>query len=72
MACVDLMLFLITCEGSVFRIDDDDEVTRINVWREDCFVFTAEQISCCHSDVTDDFAFGINDVPSALDVSWFC
>ena len=69
---VDFVLFLGPGEAGVFGIDDDDEVTGINVRREDRLVLSAEETGCLHGDFTDDLVLGINDVPGTLDVSWFC
>ena len=69
---VDFVLFLGPGEAGVFGIDDDDEVTGVNVRRKDRLVLSAEKTGCLHSDFADDLVLGINDVPGTLDVSWFC
>jgi len=70
--CVDLVPLLVPGEAGLLSIDDDNEVAGINVRSEDGFMFTAEEAGCLDSDFPDDLVLGIDDVPRALDVSWFC
>ncbi|MFT6865108.1 MAG: hypothetical protein ACJAVK_003681 [Akkermansiaceae bacterium] len=70
--CVDLVLFLAPGEAGVLGVDDDDEVTGIDVRREDGLMLPAKEAGSLHGDFSDDLVLGINDVPSTLDVSWFC
>ena len=70
--CVDLMPLLVPAEAGLLSIDDYNEVAGINVRSEDGFMFAAEEAGSLDSDFTDDLVFGIDDVPRALDVSWFC
>ena len=60
---VDFVLLFTAAEFGVLGIDDDDEVTSINVWREDCLVLSAKETGCLHGDFSDDLVLGINDVP---------
>lgn len=70
--CVDLVFLLVPGEAGLLSIDDDNEVTGINVRSEDGFMLAAEEAGSLDSDFPDDLVLGIDDVPRALDVSWFC
>ena len=70
--CVDLILLLIAGEPGMLGIDDNDEVTGINVRSEDCLVLATEKTGCLHGDFANDLVLGINNVPSPFDVGWFC
>ena len=69
---VDLVSLLVPGEASLLGIDDDNEVAGINVRCEDGLMFAAEEAGSLDSDFSDNLVLGIDDVPRALDVSWFC
>jgi len=62
-ASIDFVALLASGEASLVCIDDDDEVTGINVRREDRLVLSAKETGCLHGDFSDDLVLGINDVP---------
>lgn len=62
-ACIDFMALFASGEAGLVSIDDDDEVTGINVGREDCFILTAQENGGLHGDFSDDLVLGIDNVP---------
>ena len=62
-AGIDLVPLLAPGEPGVLGIDDDDEVTGVDVRREDGLVLSAQEAGCLHGDFSDDLVLGINDVP---------
>lgn len=62
-AGVDLVLLLAAAELGVLGVDDDDEVTGIDVRRKNRLVLSAKETGCLHGDFSDDLVLGINDVP---------
>lgn len=66
-AGIDFGVFLVAGEDDLIRIDDDDKIAGIHVGGEDGLVLTAKKACRFDGDLAEDFAFGINDVPLALD-----
>ena len=62
-AGVDLVLLLAAGEAGVLGVDDDDEVTGIDVRREYGLMLPAKETGCLHGDFSDDLVLGIDDVP---------
>lgn len=60
---VDLVLLLAATELGVLGIDDNDEVTGIDVRRKDRLVLSAKETGCLHGDFSDDLVLGINNMP---------
>ena len=57
------MLLLAATEFGVLGVDDDNEVTCIDVRRKNSLVLSAKETSCLHGDFSDDLVLGINNMP---------
>src|SRR4030095_15212870 len=44
-AHITFLFFFLPGESHFFRVDDDDEVARVHVWRKNGFLFATQQIS---------------------------
>lgn len=66
-AGVDFGSFLGAGQDNLVRIDDDDEVTGINVGGENGLVLAAEEARGLNSDLAEDLALGVDHIPLALD-----
>lgn len=66
-AGVDLGVFLSTGEHNLIGIDDDHEVAGVDVGGEGWLVLAAEEAGGFDSDLTEDFALGVDHIPLALD-----
>lgn len=60
---IDLVLLLAATEFGVLGVDDDNEVTCIDVRRKNSLVLSAKETSCLHGDFSDDLIPGINNMP---------
>ncbi len=69
-AGVDLGIFLSASQNNLVGIDDDDEVTRVDVRGENRLVLAAEEACCLNGDLAEDFALGVDHIPLALDFVW--
>jgi hypothetical protein len=58
--------FLLAGDLDLFGIDDDDEVTGVEVRGIDGFVFAAQNVGNLHSQSSEHGAIGVNHVPLAL------
>lgn len=58
--------FLGAGEDDLVRIDDDDEVTGVNMGGENRLVLAAKEACSLHSDLAEDLALGIDHIPLAL------
>ena len=65
LAGVEFLLLLFTGQADFVSIDDDHEITRINVRSEDWVIFTTDQIGGGHGDLAEDLILGIDDPPLA-------
>ena len=65
LAGVEFLLLLLAGEADFVSIDDDHEITRINVRSEDRVVFTTDQVGGGHGDLAEDLILGIDDPPLA-------
>ena len=63
--------FLFATDGNFGGIDNDDEVARVDMWREDGFVFTAKKIGGLDGDAAERLTGGINEPPLALHLFGF-
>jgi hypothetical protein len=66
------LVFLLAGEPHFFGVDDDDEITGIDVRRVDRLFFAAQQIGGFHGDATQDLVLGVNDPPFAWNFGGFC
>jgi len=66
---VFLLALLAAGHPDLARVDDDDEVTRIDVRGKDRLVLAAEEARGVSGDTSEDAAVCIQDVPTTLDVS---
>ena len=69
-AGVNLVVFLGATEAYLISIDDDDEVTGVDVRGENRLVLATEKNCGFNSYGTEDFVLGVDDVPCALHVLW--
>src|SRR5690606_12359662 len=65
----ELLLGLGAGEGDLVGVDDDDEVTGVDVRREDRLVLAAQQRGGLAGQAAEDDVGGVNDMPLAGDVA---
>src|SRR5437588_4077788 len=65
------LFFLLAGHADFVCVNDDDEVTGIDVRCENRFLFSAQKICRLHGDVTQDLIFGIDQPPFAVDFTGF-
>jgi len=63
--------FLLATDGDFGSVEDDDEVTGVNVRSEDRFVFSAKEIGGLDCNATERLTGGVNDPPVALHLFGF-
>ena len=68
---VDLLFLFLTSEAHLIRVDHDDEVASINVWRENWLVFATQNIGNLHGKLSKDLIFGVHDPPFTVDLLCF-
>ena len=66
-AGVDLGRLLGAGEGDLVGIDHDDEIAGVNVGGENWLVLATEKARGLNSDLAEDLALGVDDIPLALD-----
>ena len=64
---VDLVDFLGAGEADLVGVDDDDEVTGVDMRREDRLVLAAQKAGGLNGDQTEDLVLGVDDIPVAHD-----
>src|SRR5215204_1390618 len=62
---ITFLFFFLAGEPDFFRVDDDDKISGIDVWRENRFSFPAQQVGSLHRDTTKHLVLGVNDPPFA-------
>src|SRR5438046_8753398 len=67
-----LSVFLLSGEPDFFRIDVNDKISGVAVWRENRFSFPAQQVGSLHRDAAEHLVVGVNDPPPALRFGGFC
>ena len=70
-AHVGLLGLLLTADLDVRRIDDDDEITGVNMGGENGLVLATKQIGCLHGDMAEVLVFGIDHPPVAFYLGGF-
>src|SRR5262245_15225643 len=60
---VTLLFFLLPGEPDFFRVDDNDEISSVDVWGENRFFFPAQEVRRLHRDATEHLVLGVNDPP---------
>jgi len=65
------LILLLASNPDLVGVDDDDEVTSVNVWRENGLFFSAQKICRLHRDATKHLIFGIDQPPFAVDFTGF-
>lgn len=60
---VDLLSLFLAAEAHFSCIEDDDEISSINVRSKDWLGFTTQDVGGGHSDISKNLILGINDVP---------
>src|SRR5690606_23572097 len=68
-AVSQLVLPLVAGEGNLLRVDDDDEVTGVNVRSEDRLVLTAKQRRSLRGKPAEDDVLRVDDMPAALHIA---
>jgi len=68
-AVVERPLRLVTADGDLVGVDDDDEVTAVDVGRERRLVLAAQQIGSCHGEPAEPHVGGVDDVPRTRGVT---
>ena len=53
---IGFLFFLLSGEPDFFRINDNDKISRVDVWRENRFFFPAQQIGSLYSDAPEHLA----------------
>ena len=69
---IHLVLQLVAGDGNLFCIDDDQVVARINVGGVNRLVLAAQTAGQFGSQTAKGLAFGVNEVPVALDGLVLC
>jgi prolyl-tRNA synthetase len=65
-----LFLFL-SGKPDFFCVNDDDKVAGVHVWRENRFVFAAQQVGSLNGDAAKHLAFGIDEPPLLWNLAGF-
>ena len=65
------LFFFFARYADLVRVDHNNEVTGIDVWSEDRFLFAAQKPRRLHRDVTQHLIFGIDQPPFAVDLIGF-
>jgi hypothetical protein len=60
---ITFLFFFLSGEPDFFRVDDNDKISGVDVWRKNCFFFAAQQVGSLHRDTTKHLALGVNDPP---------
>jgi len=60
---------LVTGQGDLLGVDDDDEVTGVGVRREDRLVLAAQQVGGGDGETAEDDVLGVDDMPLPGDVT---
>ena len=63
--------FFFSTDGDFGGVDDNDEVSGVNVRSEDGFVFSAKEVGCFDGNAAERLAGGVNDPPIAFDLFGF-
>src|ERR687892_1520024 len=68
---ITFLLFLFSGEPHFFRVDDDDKISGVDVWREDRFSFPAQKVGSLYRDLAEHLVLSVNDPPLAWHVGSF-
>src|SRR4029434_1681705 len=68
---ITFLFFFLSGEPDFFRIDDDDKISGIHVWRENRFSLPTQQVGSFHRDAAEHLVFGVDDPPLARHVGGF-
>jgi len=68
-AHVGFLLFFLAGDAHFFGINNNDEITRINMGSKDSFLFAAEQSCRFDRDPAKNLILGVDDPPLARNVS---
>src|SRR5439155_11055573 len=67
-----IFLFLFfSREADFFRVDDDDKISSVHMWRENRFFFAAQQVGSLDRDATEHFVLGVDEPPLARHFTGF-
>src|SRR5205085_1471116 len=70
-AVVDLLLHLVPRHRDLLRVDDDDEVARVDVVGELWLALAAQAVGDLRRETAQGLTLGIDDVPVACDFACF-
>src|SRR5512132_2981081 len=70
-AHITFLFIFLPGESHLFRVNDDDEIARVHVWRKNGFLFATQQISRFQSYSSEHLAAGVDQPPFACDFAGF-
>jgi hypothetical protein len=65
------LFFLLAGEPNLFRVDDNNKISGVDVWRENRFLFATQQSGSLHGDAAEHLVLGVNDPPLARHFAGF-
>jgi len=71
-AHITFLFFFLPGEPDLVRINDDDEIARVHMWRKNGFLFATEQIGRFYRDTAEYLILGVNNPPLAWHFGCFC
>ncbi len=71
-AHVSLLHVFFATDANLVGIDDDDEITRINMRGENSFALAAQKVGGLHGHMAEMLVSSVDDPPIALDLARFC
>lgn len=69
---VFLLRLFLAGQSHLLSIDDDDEITCVNMRRKDWFLLSSQQIGYLDRHPPQGLVTGVNDVPLSLYITCFC
>jgi len=57
---ITFLFFFLSGEPDFFRVDNDDEIARVHVWRKNGFLFATQEIRRFHSDSSQHLVAGVD------------
>src|SRR6476660_6631413 len=64
-AHITFLFFFLPGKPDFFRVDDNDKISGIDMWRENRFSFPAQQVGSLHGNLAEYLVLGVNDPPLA-------
>src|ERR1044071_928596 len=69
---IAFLFFLFSSESDFFRVDDNDKIAGVDVWRKNVFFFPAQQVGSLNGDAAEHLVLGVDDPPLARHFGGFC